>query len=169
MRKIELQFSVNAPPELIWNIITNFKEYPCWEPFVQLSGRREVGADLECYVRIRRETRRVPGRATITEYDPSSTFAWAVAVDPLVKVEERYVLFPESGGTRIVHQLQISGWASIPWHFLLNRKMRAMLSMTNHSLVKRMQQVAGKDEGRGRSGNHVRLGNKNGRGRRKKT
>ncbi len=159
MRTIELNTLVKAPRELVWNILTNFNEYPHWEPLVHLTGPSEIGADLECHIRINKEIRRVPGRAVVTECEPNSRFAWAVKVDPFLKVEERYSLLTDRCGTHLVHHLCLSGWISVPWYFFLKRMMRATLSTTDQSLVMRIDHLtnnknmdAPKTKHRGKSG-----------------
>ena len=35
MKQIETQTTINASPENVWQVLTNFDEYPSWNPFIK--------------------------------------------------------------------------------------------------------------------------------------
>ena len=46
-KKIYTSIDIKATPEVIWNILTNFKEYPNWNPFIKsITGTPKVGNQL---------------------------------------------------------------------------------------------------------------------------
>ena len=45
------EIHINAPPERIWRILTDFASYPQWNPFVRRArGKPEKGEQLEVYL-----------------------------------------------------------------------------------------------------------------------
>ena len=48
MRELRREFKINAPPERIWVVVTDFGAYPDWNPFIRrISGEIREGARLE--------------------------------------------------------------------------------------------------------------------------
>lgn len=47
MRNIQTSIEINAAPEKVWRILTDFTAYPSWNPFVKsISGHAQVGQKL---------------------------------------------------------------------------------------------------------------------------
>ena len=47
MREIRTEADIAAPPEHVWEVLTDFASYPQWNPFIPaLEGEPEVGASL---------------------------------------------------------------------------------------------------------------------------
>lgn len=45
---IKTEIVINATPEKVWNILTDFKNYPLWNPFIQsLEGDVKVGNQIK--------------------------------------------------------------------------------------------------------------------------
>ena len=45
---IQTEILINASPEKVWSILTNFEEYPSWNPFVlSLTGEMVVGQKIK--------------------------------------------------------------------------------------------------------------------------
>jgi hypothetical protein len=48
MRELRREIEIDAPPERVWAVITDFAAYPEWNPFIRrISGKLRVGARLE--------------------------------------------------------------------------------------------------------------------------
>ena len=55
MKTIETITEIDAPAEVVWQIITDFERYPEWNPFItELHGPVHEGARLRAHVRPRR-------------------------------------------------------------------------------------------------------------------
>jgi len=49
--ELHTEIQINAPPERIWRILTDFASYPAWNPFIRRgSGKLEKGEQLEVYL-----------------------------------------------------------------------------------------------------------------------
>jgi hypothetical protein len=63
MRELRREIEIDAPPERVWAVVTDFAAYPDWNPFIRrISGELREGARLE--VRIE------PPRARATTFKP---------------------------------------------------------------------------------------------------
>ncbi|RXM53634.1 MULTISPECIES: SRPBCC domain-containing protein [unclassified Chryseobacterium] len=47
-KKIETEITIHASPEKIWKILSDFKNYPTWNPFItEIQGSVEEGKQIE--------------------------------------------------------------------------------------------------------------------------
>ncbi len=47
-KEITTQININAAPEKVWSVLTDFKNYPDWNPFIRsVSGRAEVNNTIK--------------------------------------------------------------------------------------------------------------------------
>ncbi|MGH3033145.1 MAG: SRPBCC family protein, partial [Gaiellaceae bacterium] len=67
---------IAAPPERIWEILTDFASYPDWNPFIRrISGEPTVGSRLE--VRIEPpDSRGMTFKPTVIKAEPTRELAW---------------------------------------------------------------------------------------------
>ena len=48
MRELHSEIEIDAPPERVWTVLTDFASYPEWNPFIRrISGELREGARLE--------------------------------------------------------------------------------------------------------------------------
>jgi hypothetical protein len=51
VRELRREIEVDAPPERVWAVVTDFASYPEWNPFIRrISGELRVGAKLEVQI-----------------------------------------------------------------------------------------------------------------------
>jgi hypothetical protein len=76
MKEIRTEINIHAPAEKIWNIITDFRNYPTWNPFIKsIEGQAIVGNQLTTNIQ-------APGmkamtfKPTILVADANKEFRW---------------------------------------------------------------------------------------------
>ena len=116
MREIVTEIDIDAPPERVWAVLTDFKSFPEWNPFViEAEGEATAGSRLK--VRIE-----PPGgkamtfRPTVLVAEPNSELRWRgrLLVPGLADGEHVFGLEARGdGGTRFVHREEFHGplWA----------------------------------------------------------
>ncbi len=76
IQSIETFVDIDAPPSVVWNLLTDLSSYPEWNPhIVRARGDLRVGSSLD--IRIRRKG--VKDRdmtVTISELEPERRLAW---------------------------------------------------------------------------------------------
>lgn len=69
--KIETSILIHATPTIVWSILTEFKKYPEWNPFIKsLKGSVAEGKQIEV---------QLPGmkfKPTVVTFKPKQEFAW---------------------------------------------------------------------------------------------
>ena len=48
MKEIKTEIIIDSKPEKVWEVLTDFENYPTWNPFIQnISGEQKVGSKLD--------------------------------------------------------------------------------------------------------------------------
>jgi uncharacterized protein YndB with AHSA1/START domain len=76
MKQIRAEIEINAPPERVWHILTDFAAFPQWNPFIrQISGDLKVGGKLDMYLQPLGQ-RGMRFRPTVLAAEPSRKLRW---------------------------------------------------------------------------------------------
>ena len=101
---------VDASPETVWRVLTDFDEYPEWNPFLRVTGRANEGAHLS--VELRPPGRRATTfRPTVTGVEFERELRWLghLLVAGLYDGEHRFRVDPEGDGTRFTQSERFEG------------------------------------------------------------
>jgi hypothetical protein len=76
VKSIETEITIRGTPEQVWSVLTDFRKYPDWNPFIrEASGEVKTGARLE--VRIHPPGGRpMTFRPTVREASPGRELRW---------------------------------------------------------------------------------------------
>lgn len=112
MRSIETTIDIDARPDAVWTVLTDFQAYPEWNPFVQrVDGAPVHGERLA--VRIHPpEGRAMTFKPRVTTVERERTLEWMgrLFVRGLFDGRHTFELTPlQSGGTRFTHRETFSG------------------------------------------------------------
>jgi hypothetical protein len=75
-KEIKTEIHINATPQQVWMVLTNFSEYPQWNPFIKsLSGTPAVGQKI--VVRIEPpQAKGMTFNPVVLRYEPNKEFRW---------------------------------------------------------------------------------------------
>ena len=111
MRELRREIEIDASPERVWAVVTDFAAYPEWNPFIRsISGELHEGAKLE--VRIEPPgARATTFRPTVRAVEPSRELRWLGRMLPgLFDGEHSLRIEPLDGGrSRFVQSERFSG------------------------------------------------------------
>jgi hypothetical protein len=111
MRLISTSIDIAAPPERVWQVLTDFPAHPSWNPFIELiSGPLQAGAMLTVRVR-------PPGgdgmtfKPKVVVSQPNRQLRWKgrLVLPGLFDGEHFFELEPAANGTRFEHGERFSG------------------------------------------------------------
>ena len=131
---------VAAPPEVVWDVLTGFADWPKWNPDVKsmsFDGPLEPGSTFRW--------KSGPGTivSTLEEVDPPRRVRWRGRTMSIAALHE-YRLEPRDGGTRVETEETFSG--------LLARLMRGSLQKTlDRALEQGLEHLKAEAERRGSS------------------
>jgi hypothetical protein len=111
-RHLSTEIRLDAPPETVWRVLTDFAAYPDWNPFVtSLAGDLRLGARLTARI-VLPGTRGMTLRPTVVALEPPARLAWLghLFVPGLFSGRHSFTLEPlPDGGTRLLHEERFSG------------------------------------------------------------
>lgn len=76
MKELRTEIEISAPPERVWQILTDPEKFPQWNPFVhRLKGNLVQGETIEVFLG-ESETKGMTFRPKVLEVTPNRTFRW---------------------------------------------------------------------------------------------
>lgn len=138
-KDIDTSVVIDAPPDEVYAVLTDFERYPEWNPYhIRVVGEPEVGADLE--VRVSRPDGKVVDvpHVEVFEAVPGEALVWGGGIEGVFKGEHRFDLAETAeGGTRLSHTEVFAGafigFADLPVEVLtegyarMNRALKAWI------------------------------------------
>ena len=112
MREIHTEIEIAAPPERVWQVLTDIGSYAQWNPFVtRASGELRVGGRLEIFVQIP-DGSGMKFTPTVLKVEPARELRWlgTLPLPGLVNGEHIFRLEPAGPGrTRFLHGERFTG------------------------------------------------------------
>jgi hypothetical protein len=103
---------IDAPAERVWHVLTDFRRYPEWNPFMpRVAGEPAGRAELEVFVRPD-GTRGFRLRPRIVTFRPPRELKWLARLPGLFVGEQRFVVEAlEPARSRLIHEKRFRGLA----------------------------------------------------------
>jgi hypothetical protein len=111
------EITIDAPPDVVWRVLSDFGSYPEWNPIeIEAKGEPVVGSTLE-------HTAKLPGRkpqsfrATIIEATPARALAWkgSIIVRGLFDVRHHFEIDPVDGKHSRLRQFEQFSGVLVPF------------------------------------------------------
>jgi hypothetical protein len=141
VREITSEIDIDASPETVWRVLTDFNSYSEWNPIeIEMKGRPVEGTILE-------HASKLPGsgpmtfRPTIVEVRPNEVLQWdgRLFLPGLFDVRHRFELQPIGDGhTRLRQSEQFRG-VLIPFVGGTLRKTREAFGIANNAIKARVE------------------------------
>ena len=145
MKHIDTQIDIDATPEQVWAVLTDFARYGEWNPFVRrIAGDAAVGGKLEVVLS------QEPGKEntfkpTVTDAEPGRRFSWLgrLGVPGIFDGHHQFELTAlPSGGTRLRHHESFEGVLVCFLGRMLETKTRPGFEKMNQALKARVEGLA---------------------------
>jgi hypothetical protein len=145
MRELRQEIEVDAPPERVWAVVSDFPAYPEWNPFIRrISGEPREGATLE--VRIEPPgARATTFKPTVRAVEANRELRWLgrLLVPGIFDGEHSLRIDPLEGGrSRFVQSERFSG-VLVPFVKGTLAKTEAGFEQMNTALKARVEQASG--------------------------
>ena len=76
MKEICTKIQINASPEIVWDIITDFENYRKWNPFIrEISGVIKEGSTIQVYIKPPNSSG-MKFKPKILKIDPEKEIRW---------------------------------------------------------------------------------------------
>ncbi len=112
MKEIRTEILINATPDKVWKVLTNFNDYPNWNPFLRwLTG--DVAVNKKIIVRIAPPgSNAMTFKPTILKFDTNKELRWLghLLIPGLFDGEHIFELIDnQNGTTTFIQREQFSG------------------------------------------------------------
>lgn len=147
MQRISTASYIAAPPEVVWDVLRDFRRYDEWNPFMSVVGRPNAGARL--VVELRPPGRRtVRFRPRVTAVVPERELRWrgSLGLPGLYDGEHQFRLEPADGGTEFRHEETFSGALVAPINRWTRGATERGFEAMNAALKARAEAIAAGDE-----------------------
>lgn len=142
MKNFETTVIINAPQEKVWQVLTNFENYPAWNPFIsKIEGNPEEGAKIKNTMNLEGMKPQVFTPA-ILKFDKNREFRWLghMFFKGLFDGEHYFILEEnEEGKTKLIHGENFSGIFVRPLLKMVGEKTLAGFQIMNEALKKRVE------------------------------
>jgi hypothetical protein len=143
MKRLLTEIDVDAPPAVVWTVLTDLSAYAEWNPFVVAAdGAVALGARLE--VRIQPPGGRATTfRPTVTVVDEHATFEWLghLGIPGVFDGRHRFELEPTPTGTRFVQSEEFGGVLAPLFAGTFAARTRAGFEAMNRALKTRAEAI----------------------------
>jgi hypothetical protein len=145
MKTLHTEIEINAKPEHVWNILTDFARFPEWNPFIRhIEGETKPGADLTVVLEPP-ESDRMRFEPTVLNVVPNRELRWQGRqwnIPKLMEGEHIFKIEPiEEDRVRFVQIEIFEGWLVpvIGWFSDILDKTRRGFEAMNEALKKRAE------------------------------
>ena len=112
MKEIITEIIIDTKPEKVWEVLTDFENYPTWNPFIQkISGEQKVGSKLDVSIRLL-EGNEMTFQPTLLKFEENREFRWVgkLLVKGIFDGEHYFVLSQEvENKTKFTHGEEFRG------------------------------------------------------------
>lgn len=112
MKQIETEILINASPEKVWSVLTNFENHPKWNPFIKsITGEKKIGGQLTVFIK-------PPGgngmtfKPVVLSFKENTEFRWKgkLGIPGIFDGEHYFQLVSQgSNRTKFIHGEKFSG------------------------------------------------------------
>ena len=142
MKRIQTSIDIDAPPEQVWQHLTDFDAYPDWNPFVRsLEGSPEDGTRLRVEMRLPGKDKSSVFKPSVTAADPNHCLEWlgSMGIKGLFDGRHRFDLSPSDGGTLLEQSETFAGILARPILALIGSKTEEGFNAMNQALKERVE------------------------------
>lgn len=109
---ISTQVNINASSEKVWALLTNFKNYPNWNPFIKsIEGEIALGKQFKAIIHAP-NNKPMKFSPTVLSFDPNKEFKWIghLFIKGLFDGEHRFQLIEnKDGSTTLIQSEKFTG------------------------------------------------------------
>jgi hypothetical protein len=112
MKHIETEIIINAKPEKVWAVLTDFEKYPTWNPFIKsIEGEKAAGKQLKVFIQPPNGGG-MTFKPMVLTYDATKEFRWKgkLGISGIFDGEHYFRLIDMGENTtRFIHGERFSG------------------------------------------------------------
>ena len=109
MSRFRIEIEIRAPPERVWEVMSDVEHWQEWTPSVTSIERLEADPFGVGSWALIRQPQSLPAKWQVTEWDEGKGFTW-VTRRPGATATARHSIEPTPGGSKVALTLEFSGF-----------------------------------------------------------
>lgn len=138
-KKLHTEITINATPERVWEILTDYKAYPIWNPFLKsLEGDVLVGKQIKVHI-TPPDGKAMMFKPRVISYEKNSELKWLshLWIKGLFDGEHRFQLIRNSDNTTtFIHSEKFNGLLVSLFSKMIENNTRRGFEAMNRELKK---------------------------------
>lgn len=138
LQVITTEIDISAPPEKVWEVLTNVKDWQSWSPIIkESSGNVSLNSQLTITMKGKEKDSVGPQyNPKIIKLEKAKLFHWrAFMVDSLVMTNDKiFELTTTSTGTKLIHKETFKGLMAPLFSAQMEKGIPEMLNLMNQAL-----------------------------------
>jgi hypothetical protein len=142
-REIKTEITINASPQKVWAIFSDFENYPMWNPFIKsIKGDSKVGSKISIVLE-QKNKKQMHFKPKILALEPNKEFRWLghLLFSGLFDGEHIFELIDNGNGTTTFKQSEIFKGLLI---FLFTKKKMADTKAGFEAMNQKLKELAEK-------------------------
>lgn len=136
MFEVAQETLIARSPAQVWDVLANFEGYERWSPYVRPKRTPERRKEIDYSFRMNPSNPRFwPVSAIVSEWEPCERLGFDVRLNWMLSIEQRFLLEPAAGGTRLIHSFCCKGLMARLRLTKARRNFESILSETNRLLT----------------------------------
>ncbi len=145
MKKLRTEIQINATPDTVWEILTDFDAYPDWNQFViSIEGKAVEGTRLEARIKPP-GNRATTFKPTVTKVTDGRYFEWLghLGVKGIFDGRHQFEIVPNGDGAKFIQSEEFTGvLAPLIWR-MINGSTKAGFELMNEAIKERAETATG--------------------------
>lgn len=140
--EIKTQITINATPDKVWAVLTDFENYSNWNPFIKsITGEPKVGSQITVSI-VPPQSKKMTFKPTVLAFIHNNEFRWIgrLLLKGVFDGEHKFELIDNGNGTTIFNQSEaFNGILVGLFKKQLENNTKKGFELMNESLKKRVE------------------------------
>lgn len=135
MLEVVTEAKLAASPTRVWAVLTDFKGYSQWHPWLTIKGVAAQGASINCSLAILWRERVCTIEAKIEDLHQRELLSWVFGFRGVFVMEERYSIEPIATGSSLRHSVKCRGLMTLLLGRGMTKKIDHLLRSADFALA----------------------------------
>lgn len=139
--KLEHVIHIDAPPEVVWDVIVDVEGWPAWTPTIDTAKRLDDGPFDVGSKALLKQPGLTEATWVVTSLTQGERFTWESRIRGIRMIATHEIVAAETGAQNVL-RIEMSGWVAILLGPLIRVSVRRALEQENTGLKKHCEAIA---------------------------
>ena len=130
---------IDAPPDKVWSVLTDFGRYAQWHPWLTIRGVAAPGASINCSLGVLRRGQIYSTDARIKDFQEQMLLSWVFGIRGVFVMEERFSMEQIETGASLRHSVTYRGLLALLLGRAMKKRIDHLLRSADYALVEHLR------------------------------